>query len=613
MVDAGARAEKSPALIQRAAEGGDVSAQHELGMMYEHGLGMPKDQQAAIFWYTSAAQSGSEHAQYKLAGMYESGHVVGQDYAIALKWLRKAAEAGLAEAQYKIGFYLEQGRGTQQKYSEAAAWYISAASQGMPDAQFRLGLLYETGKGVPRDPESAVRYYTEAASKGNANAQYNLGVLYVTGEGVPKDLNLATQYFEAAAAHGHNRAKSKYEETRELTFNRPKAAEPETDLEKARRHAEERKEGTIWKAVWSVFLKALIPLVPMSLFIAVIKFTPFGQFLADISVQNRPIIMVAGAVCTIATLVMVTSFFKAKTKPKWFQIVSAALVGAAALGIAVVLMGPEAQIAEDSKAQKAIKTSGTASGAGSGVVTDGKNPTAKKKPPGPSDVEKVNSLLLIKAKKGDPVAQTNLAVRYETGLGLDQNMQIAAQWYAAAAKLNNRFAQCRLAMMYKNGTGVKTDYAQAVKLLQKAAADNFAPADYQLGLMYEYGQGVGRNFNTAATWYQKGEKLREPHNKYRLGLLVFEGKGIAQDVKRGIRLIREAAEQDLPQAASRMADFYRQGVGVTQSETVAARWDIVSQHAKPVLAGTDDWLYEQADLTTQAPTTSKKYKSGGQP
>jgi len=48
------------------AEQGNARAQHNLGLMYYNGQGVPKDHETAVKWFTLAAEQGDADAQYNL-------------------------------------------------------------------------------------------------------------------------------------------------------------------------------------------------------------------------------------------------------------------------------------------------------------------------------------------------------------------------------------------------------------------------------------------------------------------------------------------------------------------------------------------------------------------
>ena len=78
------------------AKTGDAQAQTYVGEIFEKGLGVPPDYDAAAQWYQKAAEQGYERAQINLGHLYETGLGVPKNPALALKWYRQAA--GLQEA-----------------------------------------------------------------------------------------------------------------------------------------------------------------------------------------------------------------------------------------------------------------------------------------------------------------------------------------------------------------------------------------------------------------------------------------------------------------------------------------------------------------------------------
>lgn len=86
------------------AERGNANAEYNLGLIYQRGNGVPKDDQEAVKWFRKAADQGLVEAEFTLGwiyhdGTYGEGTEVAQDYSEAFKWLRKAAGQGDAHAQ----------------------------------------------------------------------------------------------------------------------------------------------------------------------------------------------------------------------------------------------------------------------------------------------------------------------------------------------------------------------------------------------------------------------------------------------------------------------------------------------------------------------------------
>jgi len=79
-----------------------------------------RDYSVALREWLPLAEQGDISAQYNLGLMYEYGRGVVQDYAEAAKWYMKAAEQGDASAQENLGIMYHKGRGVPRDYAEAA-------------------------------------------------------------------------------------------------------------------------------------------------------------------------------------------------------------------------------------------------------------------------------------------------------------------------------------------------------------------------------------------------------------------------------------------------------------------------------------------------------------
>jgi TPR repeat protein len=81
-------------LCRPFAEQGNPLAQHKMGMMYDHGRGIPPDTKTAVKWHRLAAEQGNTDAQNNLGGMYATGQGVIQDYVRSHMWWSIAATSG---------------------------------------------------------------------------------------------------------------------------------------------------------------------------------------------------------------------------------------------------------------------------------------------------------------------------------------------------------------------------------------------------------------------------------------------------------------------------------------------------------------------------------------
>src|SRR5690606_11459228 len=129
----------------QAAESGDVEAQTKVGEIYERGLGVEPNYEAAALWYQKAADRGYARALFNLGTLYEQGLGVPQDRLKALNlyreaWgvpedslifasaaereqqaLREELEAAIAEKDAQLGLLRKQLETLQRELDERAA------------------------------------------------------------------------------------------------------------------------------------------------------------------------------------------------------------------------------------------------------------------------------------------------------------------------------------------------------------------------------------------------------------------------------------------------------------------------------------------------------------
>lgn len=129
----------------QAAEAGDVEAQTNVGEIYERGLGVAPDYEAAAMWYQKAADKNYARALFNLGTMYEQGLGVPQDGLKALNlyrqaWgvpedsiifasaaqreqeeLRKELDAAIAEKDAQLGLLQKQLQELQQQLDQKVA------------------------------------------------------------------------------------------------------------------------------------------------------------------------------------------------------------------------------------------------------------------------------------------------------------------------------------------------------------------------------------------------------------------------------------------------------------------------------------------------------------
>jgi localization factor PodJL len=103
-------------------------------MLHEKGVGVPRDVKLAATWYERAAQGGNIRAMHNLATLLASGINGKADYPAALRWYSEAAEAGVRDSQFNLGVLFTRGIGTRPDLPKAYKWFALAAAQSDQEA-----------------------------------------------------------------------------------------------------------------------------------------------------------------------------------------------------------------------------------------------------------------------------------------------------------------------------------------------------------------------------------------------------------------------------------------------------------------------------------------------
>ena len=156
---------------------------------------------------------------------------------------------------------------------------------------------------------------------------------------------------------------------------------------------------------------------------------------------------------------------------------------------------------------------------------------------------------------------TRLGVCYETGHGVEQDVQRAEDLYRRAMALGELEGQYCLAGLLRRRKDPES-HREAARLLQKPAAVGMPRAQYLLGVCYETGDGVEKKPRYAAYMYHRAALQGHPEAMLRLGICYETGVGTEKDPAIAANLYRQAAEQGSDLARCRLGRLYEQGLGV---------------------------------------------------
>ena len=183
--------------INNAAKRGNTTAQYDLAVMIENGIGTEKNDTLAHEYFASAAAFDEPRALVEMYSRYLNGKIVGQDKETAEVMLKKAAEQQYPPAMLEYGMFLMNDGRDGIKYIKAAAKEkLEEAMLYMYDYEHKAGNYkkaytyakelhhidshegtrrmadcYYNGWGVSRDKRLAKDLYREAAAAGNAEAR----------------------------------------------------------------------------------------------------------------------------------------------------------------------------------------------------------------------------------------------------------------------------------------------------------------------------------------------------------------------------------------------------------------------------------------------------------
>lgn len=152
-------------------------------------------------------------------------------------------------------------------------------------------------------------------------------------------------------------------------------------------------------------------------------------------------------------------------------------------------------------------------------------------------------LLKQSADSGTNLAQFALGHRYETGTGVDQDMDKARQYYILAALQKYSPAEQALQRLGVDLAGIgmninamykayeSHEYAIAFPRAEELAKKGMSYPEYLYGLMCYFGYGTEKNEKEALYWWRSSAEKSMGFAQWRLGHLYADGKaGIQKNI-----------------------------------------------------------------------------------
>lgn len=178
-----------------------------------------------------------------------------------------------------------------------------------------------------------------------------------------------------------------------------------------------------------------------------------------------------------------------------------------------------------------------------------------------SDVDNSFESQLAYAQKGMPEMQVNVAQLYLFGIGVEKNEQQALYWLEQAEKNGGDqygFCYYQLGRLYEYGNLKPQNYQKAIEYYQFSINKDNAFAKTELGKMYLYGKGVDINYDKAKTLFLQAESV-DSYAAAELGLMYLLGKGVKTNLENAIYWLKKAAENsDDPNVYFLLASAYQE-------------------------------------------------------
>ncbi|MEJ0064721.1 MAG: peptidoglycan-binding protein [Caulobacteraceae bacterium] len=159
--------------VRKLADGGYAPAQFYLAELIQDGkAGLKKDATESRRWLERAAEGGDRTAMHNLALDLHEGVGGARNAAQAAEWFRRAAELGLLDSQFNLAAIYEHGDGVSVNPAEAYKWYLIAGRSG--DGEAKAGAL-RVRAGLTPDARAvaeraAVEFQPTAANPGTMPA-----------------------------------------------------------------------------------------------------------------------------------------------------------------------------------------------------------------------------------------------------------------------------------------------------------------------------------------------------------------------------------------------------------------------------------------------------------
>ncbi|KAI9027384.1 hypothetical protein CLU79DRAFT_832767 [Phycomyces nitens] len=512
----------------KSAEQGFGDAQSALGVRLAEELRYDE----AIPWLVRASQMENPRALLKLGIMYETGQGVCQDNILAHKYYERASNVNDPVAQYILGLHYRLGTlGLERDHQQTKRFISKSAQAGFPPAQRVLGLMYaqqlissnngQADHARRKNYRIALSWFRRAASHGDVRALGLVGFCFEHGYGVSVDHKAAFVYYRKAVSLGgpfqnaahlamatllHNMGRH---QDAFQSFERISSSQdpPKTSIDSDQLHPNPSRTARLMMARYNIHGWGGIPKNPHAAF----------EILYDLASESQ---QDANAHYWLAACYEegVPGKCEKQIEKAFEHYLVAANLGDTDAEFQIALMLANGQgIPRDRLAafkwykKAANKGHRTALYSLGLYYINGLEGITR-------NISQARECFNQAAQKGLICAMTALATLYRNAsmsseqpeTTTDNQRELAVQWFQRAASLGDAVAQRELGLLHDAGLGVPKDYIAAFDLFQKAAAQQDAQAVLLVGSYYQNGLSVEKDIKRAIEYYVEASRLGAP-------------------------------------------------------------------------------------------------------
>lgn len=532
---------------------GDPQSQFEIGQMFQYGIGIAQNDQAATVFYQNAADQQHLGAEYNLGLLFLQHAKDAKDYQSALNWLTDSAFKGNREAQYVLAHLLTHGvagaDGTQyiQPRSEQALsmLYLSAAN-GYGPAEYQLAdyLAHEKNDAL-----------TVAVK------QHKIGLIRQLYAGAAHN-GISQALLPLAYYNAMDKDRQKQEQAFTVAYEQANNGDEKAALLLGMLY--DRGIGTSIDPAKAIYWYQRAGLNPVSEFI-IGTYTVEGKGLvADKDAGTELLQQAANGQFSYAYLN--NAVLKQQSgKPFVPDLLKAYELANNQAGIVLA----DYYLAENTQHAD------------------------------PQALRQAKEIYTKLAEKGDQYAQLKLAYMLEKGLGIPMDPVAALRWLTASAEQGNTLSDYLLGQFYQSGALGAPDYALAKEWYQKAA-QQMPQALVALGFIAET---VDDNYARALDTYQQASSRGDLIADYDLALMYMYGKGIPVDYTKAHSLFKQAADQGMANALNQLGVMAFYGLGQERNNEEA-----LSFYKKAAALGNSSALYTLGLFSETGVTTKINFQ-----